>query len=503
MIKYFIVCVFIALFALVANASTYLDLDDEAYPLFARLEAEGVVRSGLLGTKPISRGEALRLLREAEANAAGYGEFIRALIGELRSRVGPEASGSGEPGPPRAALYGKYVYNTADARTLTFGPTREADQALNANSNGDELGRGSNERLGLRVALDDLFGFSFSAQPEFRTSGGDDGRTALVRGYIVYDFGWDLIAGRDAQWWGPGHRGALLLSNNAEPLTMAKVANPKPVELPWIFESLGPASFTFFVTRLERNRSDVGEPFFWGVRMVFKPHPSFELGLARTALLGGKGRHVNATTWWNSLIAKGENGSSSEPGDQRAGGDLKLTLPFSLQPVQVYAEADGEDGYHDVPSQWAYLYGLYLPRLLNAERVELRFEAATTHYGDAGGPVKDNWYRHHIYTSGYTYHGRIMGHFLGTDARDAYAELGLRIPGLEGRLALAFERVERGVSQPTRETNRELSLQWIAGIAHTLEISARIGGTVVHNAEFEQGATRRGGIAEAVITRRF
>src|SRR3990172_3465430 len=49
-----------------AGASTYLDLSDASYELFSRLEAAGVVRSGLLTTRPLSRNEAVRLLHEAE-----------------------------------------------------------------------------------------------------------------------------------------------------------------------------------------------------------------------------------------------------------------------------------------------------------------------------------------------------------------------------------------------------------------------------------------------------
>lgn len=60
-----------------AAASTYLDVNEVAYDLFSRLEAEGVVRTGLLTTRPISRKEALRLLQEAESNSEGRSAFIR------------------------------------------------------------------------------------------------------------------------------------------------------------------------------------------------------------------------------------------------------------------------------------------------------------------------------------------------------------------------------------------------------------------------------------------
>lgn len=71
-------------------ASTYLDVNDEANGLLARLEAEGVITSGLLTTRPLSRKEVARLLLEAERNAEGRSAFIRSLVQELKQRLGPE-----------------------------------------------------------------------------------------------------------------------------------------------------------------------------------------------------------------------------------------------------------------------------------------------------------------------------------------------------------------------------------------------------------------------------
>ena len=58
-----------AAFAPYAHASTNVDIGDETYGILARLEAEGLIQSGLLTTRPISRMEVQRLLEEAEKNS--------------------------------------------------------------------------------------------------------------------------------------------------------------------------------------------------------------------------------------------------------------------------------------------------------------------------------------------------------------------------------------------------------------------------------------------------
>ena len=95
-------------------------------------------------------------------------------------------------------------------------------------------------------------------------------------------------------------------------------------------------------------------------------------------MLGGEGRPTNLTTWWNSFTGKDENDFNLQAGDQRAGFDVKLTLPFKTQPLQIYLEVDGEDEAGGIPSRWAYLVGLYLPRILTFERLGFKAEYTNT-----------------------------------------------------------------------------------------------------------------------------
>lgn len=490
-----------------AAASTYLELNDEAYPLLERLEAEGVIKSGLLTTKPISRKEAVRLLNEAEENSRDRNEFIKSLVRDLYDRVRPETAG-----PHRFQLldsvYARYINTNADVETLPYLKAREKEQALNVNNDGDLYGHGSNGRVGFISRVEDVGRFSLFVNPEFNISQGSGSDLTIKNGYAVFDFGWDLVAGRGSQWWGPGYHGALLVSNNAEPLTMVKVANPGPVVLPWIFKYLGPFHFDLFASKLEKDRADVSEPYLWGMRVNIKPHPNLELGLERTSLTGGQGRPTTWQTWFNSFTGRHEHCSDPQgcyykSSDQRAGYDLKLTLPFEVQPLQVYMEADGEDSYgnYNLPRYWAYLYGMYLPRVLSLERLEFRLEWARTFDRRADKPT--TWYLNDIYTSGYTYHGLIIGHHMGTDSRDLFAEFTIRAPEKSASLSLALERIEHALSESVSEIDQEVSLRGRAELTQSLEVDLTLGYVSIHNADLVQGSVQRSYLSSGTLTRRF
>ena len=439
------------------TASTYIPLGDRIYDLLCRLEAEGVIESGLLTTQPLSRKEAVRLLLEAERNSENSSAFIQSLIAALKYELRNDIDNT-KFIKPLDFLYGKYLYADSDIQKLYY------------NNDGDNYDKGSNLRFGFdsRAELDWL---SLYINPELRYS--EDG-TALVikRGYGVLSFlGLDLQIGKDSQWWGPGYHGALLLTNNAEPFKMVRLTNPQPVLLPWVFKHLGPFNFTFFTTRLEKDRKDVPEPYLWGMRLNFKPHPYIEIGLQRTAMLGGEGRSESLKTWWYSFTGQGENIKGIESGDQRAGFDVKLTLPFKLQPVQLYAEADGEDEAGGLPTKWAYVTGIYLPRLLSLERIGFRAEYATDHV--PGHP--NVWYTHHIYTAGYTYEGRIIGHHMGTDSKDIFLETSYLIPEKNGKVSLFYDREEHNLSHRTREKKDEVGLTAYLEVMKGLELEASYG----------------------------
>ena len=468
-----------------AMASTYLPVDDESYDILYRLEAEGIIQSGLLTTKPLSYREVVRLISEAERNAEGRSIFIQNLVKSLKERFKDE-SDDVKYIKPVDLLYSRYVYADSDI------------QALYYNNDGDLYEKGSNLRVGF-TSRAELGWLSFYINPEFRYSDADSD-LIVKRVYGVLNFlGLELTAGKDSQWWGPGNHGAILVSNNAEPMTMLRLTNPQPVILPWIFKYLGPFRFVVFATRLEKER-DVPEPYLWGMRVNFKPHPYLEIGLQRTALLGGKGRSEDLGTWLKSLTGKGENVPGVEAGDQRAGFDVKLTLPFKWQPLQVYAEAAGEDEAGGLPYKWAYLTGIYLPRILNFERVGFRAEYATTHV--EGSP--DVWYTHGIYSpKAYTYKGRIIGHHMGTDSKDIFLEVSYLIPERNGRISIFYDRQEHNLSETIREKKDEVDVNVDIKLAKDLKVKTSYGYGKIKNMGNIPGEDRKINIITGMISYNF
>jgi hypothetical protein len=499
--------------AVSTEASTYVPLDDYAYEMTAHLEAEGVIESGLTSMKPLSRKEMARLAIEAEKNAAGKSASIRAMAGYLKERFADEINGRRFV-KPIDSLSLRYAYNSSDAQALIY------------NNNGDQYRKGSNERADL-TSMAELGWLSFYVTPEVRYPDNDTEPLksaqkavdsplvcgsdcdavwdsdkgvdiSLKSAYAVASFlGLDLIAGKAPQWWGPGYHGALLLSNNAEPFTMIRIENPEPVLLPWIFRYLGPFRVAFFVTKLEHDRNDVPEPYFWGMRLDFKPHPRVEIGLQRTAILCGEGRTCDAGTWWKSFTGRGENVSDVEAGDQKAGFDIKVTMPFRVQPVQIYTEISGEDEANGTPSRLAYLGGIYLPRILGADKLSFRAEYATDHID--GHP--NYWYWHHIYQSGYTYNGRIIGHHMGSDSKDFFAEVSYRLTDRGDYLAVAYDREEHNLSEPVRAKKDEVSLNVEYSVMKNMRVSATYGYGKIENFENVSGDNKN--VNLAAITMRY
>jgi hypothetical protein len=516
-VKPLLLTVFILLIASASGAATYVPLDDDAYGMLARLEAEGVIESGLTSAKPLSRREMARLAVEAEKNSQGKSEFVRSMARHLKERFNDELVGS-KFIKPVDSFYLRYAYNSSDSQALVY------------NNDGDRFRRGSNGRAGFDT-IAELDWLSFYIAPEVRYPDNDteplrfspgkkadktplvcgsdcnavwtsdEGADLALRGaYGVVSFlGLDLTVGKDSQWWGPGYHGALLLSNNAEPFTMVRLENPQPVLLPWILKYLGPFRWTFFVTKLEDDRHDVPHPYFWGMRVDFKPHPYVEVGLERTAMLCGEGRACSAGTWWRSFTGTSENVSGKESGDQKAGFDVKVTLPFRLQPVQLYTEIDGEDEANGLPSRLAYLAGLYLPRILDAERLDFRVEYATNRLNNKFR----QWYDHHIYTSGYTYDGRIIGHHMGSDSSDLFAEMSYRFTERGDRVAVAYDHEEHNLANEVRAKKDEASVRMEYNVTKNIKVNASYGHARLNNFEDVSGSKKNVDMAAITLVYSF
>lgn len=449
------VCCLIVLFLLILPgpllaASTHVPVGSWVYAALEKLESEGLLASGILTSRPISRAEAARLMKEAESGQPS--EAALRVIQKLKKEFAPDEAAPSKYLRPFEEARFKYLY--ADG-TPHF---------LNLNNKGDIISNGSNFRAGLSSSAG-IGPLAFYLNPEMRYPEGpatEDAEVVLVEGYGSLEF-WnmELTAGRQSLWWGPGFHGALLLSDNARPFDLIKFTNPKPATLPWIFKYIGPVKLTGFVTRLEEDR-DFANPYLAGIRLDLKPHRYVNIGLARTAMFGGAGRHVDAEVIWEVITARNEN-VAGEPGNQLGSIDLKVVLPFDLQKVVIYGELGGEDEAGSLPSRVAYLMGAYLPGVLGVDRLDLRVEYGQTYIGKHPGV----WYRHHIYTDGYTYNGRIIGHHMGTDARDLF--ISAAYESFYGDFEALFDIESSG--RAVKSKNRSAAVSWSRNLNEATKLS--------------------------------
>jgi len=288
-----------------------------------------------------------------------------------------------------------------------------------------------------------------------------------------------LQIGKITTWYGPGRLGALIFTNNAQSYPGIRLHNPVPIKVPGSFSFLGNAQYDLFLARLEEDRP-IPHPLLFGMRLAARPNRYLELGVSRSMIYGGHDEDNGFSAWWDAF--KGEN--TNDPGgtglvNQIAGFDVTLTLPFSFQPVQAYLEMAGEDAGDQVatiipvPSQWAYVTGVFLPTLFGSAALDLRVEWARNHWR-GNGPA---WYVHKTSDDGYahSYRGRILGHPMGTDAENLSVQ-GHYFFLPSAYLELTLSRTDRfSLGSSTERTDRAS-----AGLVGWLSERVRAEGEISH-----------------------
>lgn len=282
--------------------------------------------------------------------------------------------------------------------------------------------RGKGE-LGVGVSwIEDWFSIDLNAQAvnsdqdsaEFRA---DDSFIGAVAG------NWSVAASTQQRWWGPGWDGSVILSNNARPipsLTIDRVFTDA-FETKWL-SWLGPWDLSVLFGQLEEERAVPNAKFF-GMRFNFRPLPSLEIGLSRSAQWCGDGRPCDLSTFADLFFGRDNNGDAgidpeNEPGNQMAGVDFRWSPSFIKVPVALYGQFIGEDEAGGFPSRYLIQLGLEGSGYLK-DKWSYRWFAELA--GTSCDFVKEDLfncgYRQSIYASGYTYRGRIIGHGADNDAR--------------------------------------------------------------------------------------
>jgi hypothetical protein len=241
---------------------------------------------------------------------------------------------------------------------------------------------------------------------------------------------WAVYGGWMDTWWGAGQDGAMLFSTSARPMPRIGFRRLEPFSIDFpLLRWMGPTTFDVFVAIADEQR-DFDNPAMLGMRLAFQPTPYFEIGLVRGLQLCGSGRPCDLRTIAQALIGVGDadnTGTLNEPGNQLAGFDMSYRRPIGKtgQVLKLHFSTTAEDADNVLIEQFARQIGVGIMgpvgrkgALLDAGFEYVDSQAAKFFGTLLGGKTwPGSTYNHFIYTDGWTYGRRPVGHSLDGDAR--------------------------------------------------------------------------------------
>ncbi len=455
--------------------SPYVPLDSWVYPALERLTALGYVDSGIAGMRPWTRMECARLVSEAadrmvedEPGQDQAAQVYHELLGEFRHEV--DLLGGGDNAEIRLEssytrsmeIEGKPLtdaYHFGETITNDFGRPEEqgfnnvsglsgwaADGpfAVYVRSEFQHSPSAPALPLAARQAMSQS-DFShigipppYPVEPDTPIASLD--RARLLDAYVAMNVSdWQISYGKQSLWWGPNEGGGMMLSDNADPLTMFRVNRVTPFRLPSFLGVLGPMRVEFFVGQYsgyefmftpsgligQYGQSLNPQPIVHGERFSFKPTPNFEFGLSRTTDYGGPGYPLTLHTFLRSVfsITQTAPGAADKPGARRSGLDFSYRFP-RLHGLTFYADAFTQhDTYSPLvgPDVAAWLGGIYLPRLPKIPKMDFRAEGVETDPPIGGNVGSGFFYYNQTWTTGFQNAGHLMGNWVGREGQGVQA----------------------------------------------------------------------------------
>ena len=439
-------CLLLSASPLWALSSANIPLDSPIYGYLDKLAGFGLISTDMRGIKPFSKAEAARLLLEAERNlAAGENQhsgFPAELIRRVRELFPREVSLRENPdkkpqlldynlvsslrlrylwldGAPRD--YHRLVHDPGNDGVFGIGsglrPKNPPDAAvmqrggegtpLLENNNGVVYGEGHTGEL--RWGSEWYFGDSAVGllEPSLLITG-DDTSIRLNRGYLKLGGGaLELEAGKDENWLGLGYRGNITLTNNAENFTLVKISSPEPFDVKYI----GAVKYAVIASRFDKTITDGVErqPWFYAVKLSLKPTDNLEVGFNLGRQVGGPGVQNSLGDSLRGLVG----GTNADNSNGLAGFEARYRIPW-LRNTELYGELSGEDTALFWPIVESYVAGLYVPRLTDDGRNDLRFEFFQ------GNQIL---YTNGTFPEGYIYKELPLGHSQGGATQDFFFRL--------------------------------------------------------------------------------
>ncbi|MCX5784296.1 MAG: hypothetical protein NTX59_01250 [Elusimicrobia bacterium] len=296
------------------------------------------------------------------------------------------AAGRGE-SVVNTAITSKAIYSSAENAFLPGQEGLKLKQGLNLlefESARVNISSGTGAYLELKQSLEDNFT-----------------RAEIFKLYFSVRFaGLSVLLGKDSFNIGPAENG-LLLSKNAAPFPMLRIANEKPLRL------LGDWHFLALNGWLYDNDSGSEPPQLLAVRAQYSPWPALALGLTRTSYYGGPGRPVYKL-WEYPKLLLGAN--ENVPGnrydtDGYLGCDITFDLPEKFLPGSVKkAKLYYEDAGTDVNAVWQsnhkgekYIFPFGFRLMLNSYTGGLVAETDRDRFLLEFQSVSGQFYTHHWY----------------------------------------------------------------------------------------------------------
>lgn len=471
--------------------TTYLELDSWIYQAFDELVAKGYVPSLFLGMRPWTRMECARALADLNEKldqTDDISERITSIENRLNREFAPELARLSGSANRELVLDSVFV----GARLIGGEPLRDSlhlgltnygefgrPYGTGANFADGFSARGTFDRIAFylrgeyqRVGTQDSYALALRQQfaaiddlPEYaeaRYLGRN--RLDLVEGYVSFALGGvEISAGKQAVQWGPTRDGAMILSNDAEPLVMLRFDRASPATLPWVFHWLGPYRTQLFLAPLQ-NHSYPSDPWLHGERLSFKPTPNLELGFSRTVVFAGSGHPFTAASFYHSFFSLGDKGKSASPaqdvGDRKSGFDISYRLP-ALRWVTLYTDSLADDDPLPLaaPQRSAWQPGIFISHFPGIQNLDFRADAPFTDLPVSDSVAGTFVYWNVNYKNSYSNRGNLLGSWVGREGKGLAVTAGYNLKP-PSRLELEYRQLNvDGDFVPGGGTQRSISLR--------------------------------------------
>jgi hypothetical protein len=452
--------------------STYVELDSWIYPALERLIALNIIHRPFLGLRPWTRATIAQMLAEAgplvEDNPEQSTQVVAlysALKTEFSAELGLVEQGSVNQSIRLESLYaGVYpIAGTPLNDSYHFGQTI-------INNFGRPYWQGFNMASGF-TSRAEAGHFFFYARGEYQNAPGASAYPANVRTDILRidencqfhgnpappasqpcsspagpvtsanqfrlldtyagftAIGNEISVGKQSLWWGTGEGGAMILSDNAEPMYMLRINRSLPLYIPLLSKLLGPLRYDNFLGKLSETNFPT-DPFMYGDKITFQPTENLELGFSRTGMFAGQGHQpltfgTFKTSFFSFSDVTGNPNvkfTAADPGARHGSFDFSYKLPYLRKWLTLYSDSISHDEPSPLaaPRRAAIVPGIFLSHFPKIDRLDLRVESGYTDISDVGLSFQQGGhflYWEEIYHNAYTNQGNLMGSWIGRDGK--------------------------------------------------------------------------------------